>query len=69
MPWTAESFKARHWKDASPKQAATAAEQANAMIKNGVAEGTAIAVSIKHAKSPKRRHAVMDSHGRHSILD
>jgi uncharacterized protein YdaT len=50
MPWTAKEFKDRHAKDLSPAQAARAAKQANAMLRSGADEGTAIATSIKHAK-------------------
>ena len=51
MPWTAESFKAKHAKHLSDAQAAEAARIANAILKNGGDEGTAIATGIKHAKA------------------
>lgn len=57
MPWTPEDFKERHWKKATKAQAARAAEQAGAMIRRGVPEGTAIAVSIRRAKRVPKKHA------------
>jgi len=50
MPWTAAEFKDRHWKKATPAQARQAARVANALLKRGESEGTAIAVAIKQAK-------------------
>lgn len=50
MPWTAESFKSKHWHDASHGHAKAAAAIANAMLKRGVPEGEAISTAIKHAK-------------------
>jgi uncharacterized protein YdaT len=50
MPWTPQEFRDRHAKDLSPAQAKKAAAQANAMLKSGADEGTAIATAIKHAK-------------------
>ena len=57
MPWTAEEFRSRHAKDLSPAQAKAAAKQANAMLRSGTDEGTAIATAIKHAKVKKGAHA------------
>ena len=51
MPWTAKEFKERHAKDISPAQAKAAAAQANAILRSGGDEGTAIATAIKHAKA------------------
>lgn len=50
MPWTASEFREKHAKHLSPKQAAEAAKQANAMLRSGTDEGVAIATAIKHAK-------------------
>ena len=57
MPRTPQEFKERHWKKATAAQAARAAEQAGAMIRRGVPEGTAIAVSIRRAKRVPKKHA------------
>ena len=51
MPWTAEQFKTRHWKDATPGQAKKAAAQASAMLRGGASESVAIATAIKTAKA------------------
>jgi uncharacterized protein YdaT len=53
MPWTPQEFRSRHAKDLSPHQAKVAAAQANAMLRNGADEGTAIATAIKHAKKSR----------------
>ena len=50
MPWTPAEFKQKFFKDATESQATKAAEMANAMLKEGTAEGVAIATAIKHAK-------------------
>lgn len=50
MPWSAGSFRSKHWKSASPAQASSAAKMATAMVKSGTDEGVAIATAIKHAK-------------------
>lgn len=50
MPWTAKEFRERHAKGLSPAQAAHAAKMANAMLKHGTDEGTAIATAIKNSK-------------------
>jgi len=56
MPWTAKSFRARHNKGLTDKQARKAARQANAMLEAGASEGVAIATANKHAKvKPKTR--------------
>ena len=51
MPWTAKEFKDRHWKDATPAQAAKAAKIANAILKGGEKDSVAIATGIKRAKA------------------
>lgn len=51
MPWTAEQFKSRHWKDATPAQAKKAAAIASAMHNSGVEDSIAIATGIKRAKA------------------
>ena len=56
MPWTASQFRSRHAKDLSPKQAAEAAKQANAILRSGAGEGVAIATAIKHAKMSTAEH-------------
>ncbi len=55
MPWTAQSFAAKHNHKLKGKAAAKAASIATAMVKRGVPEGEAIAtansrVQAKHAK-------------------
>ncbi len=50
MPWTAKQFKDRHAKGLTSAQAKRAAAQANAILRSGGDEGTAIATAIKHAK-------------------
>lgn len=50
MPWTPEQFKSRHAKSLTNSQAKKAAAMANAMLRNGVPEGEAIATAIKNAK-------------------
>lgn len=51
MPWSPESFKDRHNHGLSPAQAAHAAHQANAILRSGAPEGTAIAVANKYAET------------------
>jgi len=53
VPWSAESFKAKHNKSLSHPQAKRAAAQANAMIKSGVPEGEAIATANKQTKKKR----------------
>lgn len=60
MPWTAESFKAKHAKGLTDAQASRAASMANAMLKSGTDEGVAIATAIKRAKS---KGSVLYDHG------
>lgn len=48
MPWSGESFRAKHNKKLSEGQAKQAAAQATAMVKEGVPEGEAIATANKH---------------------
>lgn len=55
MPWTARTFKANHWNDATPSQAARAARTANAILGAGGDEGRAIATGIKLAKKVSAR--------------
>lgn len=50
MPWTPQEFKQKHAKHLTDKQAVKAAQIANAMLKNGADEGTAIATAIKNAR-------------------
>jgi len=54
MPWTPAEFRKRHWKKASDAQAKSASRQAEAMIRRGVPEGTAIATAISRGKKMKR---------------
>lgn len=51
MPWTPEEFRRKHNQKLSLPQAKRAAAQAEAMMRNGVEEGIAIATANKHAKS------------------
>jgi len=55
MPWTAKTFKSRHNHKLSKGQAASAAAQANAMLKRGVPEGEAIATANKRFMSKKAK--------------
>jgi uncharacterized protein YdaT len=55
MPWTASSFRSKHNKNLTGKQAAKAAKQATAMVKAGVDEGIAIAVANKHAHDKPKK--------------
>lgn len=50
MPWTAQSFKAKHNHGLSGKQASKAASMANAILKRGVPEGEAIATANARVK-------------------
>jgi uncharacterized protein YdaT len=57
MPWSARTFAARHNKKlAGTPAAASAAKQANAMIRAGVPEGTAIATASKRANRMRSKH-------------
>jgi len=57
MPWSAKSFAARHNKKlAGTPAAASAAKQANAMIRSGVDEGVAIATANKRANKMRSKH-------------
>ncbi len=58
MPWSGPAFKARHAHDLSPAQAEHAAAMANAMLKNKVPEGIAIATAIKRAKLDPAQHGL-----------
>jgi uncharacterized protein YdaT len=53
MPWTAKSFKQRHWHKATEHQAQEAAHIANAMLRSGAKEAVAIATAIAQAKGEK----------------
>lgn len=55
MPWTPKEFQQKHAKDLTGKQASKASAMANAMLKNGVDEGTAIATAIKRSKMPREK--------------
>lgn len=50
MPWTGKSFSEKHNHKLKGRAADKAAEQAAAMVKEGVPEGEAIATANKHAK-------------------
>jgi len=50
MPWSASSFKSKHWNAATPAQASKAAAIANAMLREGAGEAAAIATAIRRAK-------------------
>ena len=56
MPWTGKSFRSKHNKKLSPSQAASAAKQANAMLRSGVDEGIAIATANK--RFAKSKHSL-----------
>ncbi len=56
MPWSAKSFAARHNHSLKGKAAAKAASQANALLREGVPEGEAIAIANKHAGKLKGKH-------------
>jgi uncharacterized protein YdaT len=47
VPWTGQSFKAKHNKRLSSTGARKASAMANAMLKRGVPEGIAIATANK----------------------
>ncbi len=54
MPWkSGGEFAKKHWKKASPAQAAKARQIAEAMLRSGAAEGVAIPTAIKLAKRGK----------------
>lgn len=53
MPWSGKEFKNRHNRSLSPAQAKKAARQANAMLRDGVSEGVAIATANKQAKKSR----------------
>lgn len=55
MPWSGESFKDKHDKYLTDKQASKAASMANAMLKGGTPEGEAIATAIKRSKMSKEK--------------
>lgn len=53
MPWTPESFRAKHNKKLTPKQAQQASAQANAILASGASEGIAIATANKFARGTR----------------
>lgn len=57
MPWTPESFRSKHNQSLTPAQAKKASVQANAILRSGGDEGTAIATANKHARdgAPKAK--------------
>jgi uncharacterized protein YdaT len=58
MPWTAQTFRARHNKRLGKKQAAKAARQANAILRETGDEGKAIRIANANARR-RLVHAVM----------
>lgn len=56
MPWTAGSFASKHNKKLKGAAAAKAAEQASAMVREGVPEGVAIATANKTGNRMMKRH-------------
>ena len=63
MPWTGASYRARHNKKLSPAAASKAAAQANAMLREGVPEGTAIATANKHAAGKSNADRMKSRYG------
>ena len=57
MPWSGKSFRQKHNKDLTAKQAAKAAAQANAILASGASEGIAIATANKHARDGGKHKA------------
>jgi uncharacterized protein YdaT len=57
MPWTAQSYRSRHNKSLTLRQAKKAAAQANAMLREGVPERIAIATANKHARNKPKTDA------------
>jgi len=55
MPWTANTFKAKHNKKLKPAAAKKAAKIATGMVKAGVPEGEAIATANARAEGKPRR--------------
>ena len=55
MPWSGKEFASRHNKKLKGKAAGKAAEQANALLREGVPEGEAIAIANKHAAKAARK--------------
>jgi uncharacterized protein YdaT len=55
MPFSAESYRKRHNKALTDAGASKGAEMANAMIREGVDEGTAIATANKHVEGQKKK--------------
>ncbi len=56
MPWTPQSFAAKHNKKLKGARATKAARMANAMLRAGVPEGEAIATANARAKGQKPKH-------------
>ena len=63
MPWTPESYRARHNKRLSPAAAKSAAAQANAMLRAGVPEGVALATANKHAEGKSNADRMKSRYG------
>ena len=57
MPWSGKEFAEKHNHKLKGKAATEAAQQATAMIKNGVPEGEAIATANKHANYRRQGRA------------
>lgn len=55
MPWTAKTFKDRHNKKLSAKEAAKAARIANAILEETGDEGKAISIANSKVKGSKRK--------------
>lgn len=50
MPWQPDEFKRKHFKAATSSQSKKASSIANAILRGGGSEGTAIATGISRAK-------------------
>lgn len=57
MPWSAKSFAAKHNHKLHGEAASKAAAQANALLKQGVPEGEAIAIANKTGNRLSGKHA------------
>lgn len=60
MPWTGKTFAERHNRKLKGAAAAKAAEQATAMVREGVPEGIAIATANKTGDRVARRKKLYD---------
>jgi len=56
MPWTGESFRARHNKKLSPRRAVKAAGIANAILRDTGDEALAIRTANARVRSPADKH-------------